>query len=177
MSPIEHEEPVAQSPTESTGRKLVVPGLYWGVKRSFVAYIWRMPDGQAAVGRGARPLRNGDFFFEPRPSHAGSQVRFRGELRFAGHMGMLSVHMADPWIDLTGDRGELSIGSARDGGWPRIALASLTFDDPIEDGGLVLLRASRVHLSAPAVPLFNGVYPEGESLEPLTVVLPAAEIG
>lgn len=42
----------------------LVHGLRWGLKKSFLDYVFRMPDGQGSVGEGAVPVGDGDLFFE-----------------------------------------------------------------------------------------------------------------
>ncbi|MFV8054667.1 HtaA domain-containing protein [Mycobacterium sp. 48b] len=172
MRPVESVSPTheAHPLIAASGSGHVVPGLYWGIKRSFVSYVARMPDGRATAGLGAQPLPNGDFLFLPDTTHDSDEFRFRGDVRFSGHMGMLWVRIADPWIDVETNQGELSIASPADSE-SRLRLASVTFDDHIDDRGHVVLHASVVRLLGESLSIFNDVYEEGQLLEPLTVVL------
>ena len=103
-------------------------GLRWAIKRSFVDYLRRMPDGRAVVGAGAFSLGD-EIVFPPeaagrRTAPDGTAERywtFLGDVRFSGHFGMLSVQFAAPRIDLRGDRGELSIAD----GEARLSLVTL----------------------------------------------------
>ena len=159
-------------------------GLLWGIKRSFVAYVRRMPDGQGSIHDGAVPLGEDTILFpvgepvdEPlagasagAPDHTWA---FRGDVRFRGHGGMLFVRVAAPLITVRGDTAELSIEDpyARAGA-DRVPLVTLRLEPgPAPEGAAVWL-GSDVRLTEAGSELFNDVYPAGEPFEQLSVVLP-----
>ena len=165
-------------------------GLLWGIKRSFIAYVRRMPDGQGSVHDGAVPLGEDTILFPvaDSPGTAGAldgtagaaaaggadrTWRFRGDVRFRGHGGMLFVRVAAPLVTVRGEEAELSIEDpyARPDG-ERVPLVTLRLaPGPAPEGAQVWL-GSDVRLTEAGAELFNDVYPPGEPFEQLSVVLP-----
>ncbi|GAA1948066.1 hypothetical protein GCM10009798_04020 [Nocardioides panacihumi] len=143
------------------------PGLAWAVRASFLAYVAGLPDGRASVSGGATltfddPQR---VIFAPDPEHTTAvELAYRGDLRLAGHGGLLFVRLANPRLRLDGDRAVLSVDDPRseDGSGPRLDLVRLRLD---EDGS-----GRDVRLLAAGVPLFNHVYAEGEPFDDLAVL-------
>lgn len=180
-------EPSAATPVASSEQE---PGLHWGIKRRFLQYIARMPDGQCSVTDGAAVDENDRFHFALRDVNlAGGStgnVTCRGDVRFAGHHGMLFVSIADPVLHIEGDHGQLSISAAGPDTDPghdstgRRVLAEFDLKIDLDaapevdsDRGTVRTSAGRsVRLSSEAVDIFNGVYPPGELLDDFTLVLP-----
>ena len=157
-------------------------GLLWGIKRSFIAYVRRMPDGQGSIHDGAVPLGEDTILFPPvpdaGPAAAGADRTwaFRGDVRFRGHGGMLFVRVAAPLITVRGDVGELSIEDpyARPEG-DRVPLVTLRLEPgPAPEGATVWL-GSDVRLTEAGSVLFNDVYQPGEPFEQLSVILPAGD--
>jgi Htaa protein len=154
-------------------------GLLWGIKRSFLAYVQRMPDGRGSLGDGAAVLAGDTFYFPAgeRPATTGPEGShswdFRGDVRFSGHMGMLFVRVAAPVITLDGDRAELTIEDpyVRPDA-DRVPLVTLRLEPgPAPEGAEVWL-GSDVQLTAAGAELFNDVYQPGEPFEQLSVILP-----
>lgn len=153
----------------------VRPGLSWGVKRSFARYIDAMPDGRRGAGHGATETEHGLYFFELDdasdydPVSGEGVIKYRGDVRYAGHGGMLFVMIVDPWIEFTGSAAVLSVLDAEH--WPRrehrIQLATLA----LEETASQQLPEGWAHLTARLTPqgsaVFNDVYPVGEILEPV----------
>jgi len=145
------------------------PGLRWRIKLSFLRYVTRMPDGRCSVTDGAAVAEEEAFHFSPAPGSAfdpgtlSGDLRFRGDVRFAGHHGLLFVQIADPWLTVDRGAATLSIAVASD----RIALAALR----LERGPGPYLGTD-VRLTEDGSDLFNAVYPAGELLDDLTVLLP-----
>lgn len=159
---------------------VTTPGLVWGIKRSFVEYIARMPDGQATVSGGAMPTETNDMLFEPDtvepqlPDGADALYAFRGDVRFGGHFGMLYVRIADPWVTVYGDRGVLTILDPYDpDGAPRKRLVTFRVSEPRSAGSVQVWQAPEVILTPEACPVFNDVYAAGERFEPLTFAVSA----
>lgn len=155
-------------------RQGLVHGLRWGLKKSFVDYVRRMPDGKGSVGDGAVPVGTGDLFYEHDAGRSGARVwAFRGDVRFRGHFGMLFVRVANPWLEIDGSSVVLSIEDpqAREDA-PRVPLVTGTLQRLGDQDGTEVWGSDDVALTAEGVALFNDVYAEGEPFEPLVVQLP-----
>jgi hypothetical protein len=139
--------------------------LRWTVKRSFVDYIARMPDGRMSVTDGA-DVDGVVFTFEHDRTigDGGSEaVCYRGDVRFSGHTGLLFVCIADPIINRVGDRATVSIlqpaSSQRSA--ERVDLGSGRWED--RGGGWH--RLTDLRLSVLGSELFAGVYAPGDELD------------
>jgi len=152
-------------------------GLRWAVKRSFLDYVSRAPGGKGTIGAGATVTSLNEIVFEPDPSDLpmppaeGTFRAFRGRVTFSAHFGMLVVRIADPWVTIDGDLGDLTVLDPwqQTEGSARLRLAS--FDHRITDG-LEHWTAAIVRLASEGCALFNDVYEAGVLLEPLTIILP-----
>ncbi|MFJ3667381.1 HtaA domain-containing protein [Streptomyces sp. NPDC090106] len=156
-------------------RQGLVHGLRWGLKKSFLDYVRRMPDGRGSVSDGAVPVGTGDLFYEHDAERSDAGVwAFRGDVRFSGHFGMLFVRVAHPWLRIDGTNVELSIEDpqAREDA-PRIPLVTGTLRRLGSQDGTEVWGSEDVALTAEGVALFNDVYAEGEPFEPLVIQLPA----
>ncbi|SEO85235.1 HtaA domain-containing protein [Trujillonella endophytica] len=156
-------------------------GLLWGIKRSFIAYVRRMPDGQGSIHDGAVPLGDDTLLFPADDATASAAAApdvdhvwaFRGDIRFKGHGGMLFVRVAAPLITVRGEEADLSIEDpyARADA-ARVPLVTLRLQPgPAPEGAQVWL-GSDVRLTEAGSVLFNDVYQPGEPFEQLSVVLP-----
>lgn len=146
-------------------------GLAWGLKSSFLDYLGRMPGSQSVVRNGAGTMPTGEYYFEladdsgfDRGSGLGI-VKFRGEVRFAAHHGMLVVSIADPWVDFGADAVILSIVD----GDARLPLAALSPVVPTVAGDIVTWSAMPSSLTAEGVEVFNDVYPADEPFDPVNI--------
>lgn len=155
-------------------RSASTPGLHWGIKASFLDYVMRMPDGRGWLAEGAAPSDSGVFVFEPdgpdfdRRDGEVRTLRFRGDVRFSAHAGLMFVRIADPWVTVTATSAELSVlDPSGESSTSRIVLAELELGLPQPPA---ILRAEHVRLVQKATVHFNDVYPAGEELDPLTVV-------
>ena len=145
------------------------PGLYWSVRDSFFRYVAGLRDGRASVSGGAS-LTVSDPQVVVYPADSGQTtatvLAFRGDLRLAGHGGLLFVRLADPRIVLGGERAELSVADplTEDGSGPRLRLVTLDLA-PHDDGW----SGSDVRLTPDGVGLFNHVYESGELFDALRI--------
>jgi hypothetical protein len=160
-------------------------GLRWAVKRSFIDYVRRMSDGRASAADGATPVGTHDLLFAPRATAArelpGGAVErvweFHGDVRFAGHFGMLFVRVAAPWITLLGEQAVLTVDDPYDReGAERLALVTLTLQPQPAPDGFETWSGTSVRLTPDGVSLFNDVYAAGEPFEDLTLTVPATEL-
>jgi hypothetical protein len=170
---------MSEQPTDGPTPDEIPFGLLWGIKRSFLAYVRRMPDGQGSIHDGAVPLGEDTILF---PARAGAATAggdadrtwdFGGDVRFKGHAGMLFVRVAAPRITVRGDTAELTIEDpyARPEA-DRVPLVTLRVaPGPAPEGAEVWL-GSDVRLTEAGSVLFNDVYQPGEPFEQLSVILP-----
>lgn len=169
-------EPTAQQPA---GGDFPPAGLTWGIKRSFINYISRLPDGAVTAQEGAGIIEGSFFRFEPDggsfdPSTDSDVLKFRGQVRLSGHYGMLSLFIADPWIEFTDGSAVLSIVDV--GGWPdrskRIPLLALPSTRPVSDGSALVLPETRALLSPEGAGIFNDQYQAGTEMDPVSMASP-----
>jgi hypothetical protein len=165
---------------QANGLGAIPFGLLWGIKRSFVAYVRRMPDGQGSIHDGAVPLGEDVILFPATEGMRATSTEsdtfaFRGDVRFRGHGGMLFVRVAEPVITVRGDRAELSIADPYDrADADRVPLVTLQLaEGPAPEGARVWL-GSDVRLTEAGAVLFDDVYQPGEAFEQLSVILPLA---
>lgn len=145
--------------------------LRWSVRASFLGYVAALPDARASVSDGAG-LTSDDpqlvVYPEDPDATTSSTLAFRGDLRLAGHGGLLFVRLARPRIELgtDGDTATLSVDDPRseDGIGPRLNLVTATLTRT-EAGW----SGSDVALTDAGVPLFNHVYPAGAPFDPFEI--------
>jgi hypothetical protein len=154
---------------------LAVPSrvLRWAVKTSFVADVSKDPEGRVALDEGV--IRRGAEFDYPLddahdfdPVVGEGLLVFRGIVVFAGHRGLVSVRLADPWIDLAGQRGVLSVAGRADASGRRSRVPVVDFlvrRDVTSDG----LRGVEVRLTHAGAQVFERVFAEGEAFDDLRV--------
>ena len=167
------------------------PVLRWGIKRSFISYLSRLPDGSVSAGAGASIVSGSYFQFEPdggAPADAGAPAdsapagvrRFRGQVRLSGHHGMMSLFVADPWLEFGAAGAVLSVADPQQapGGGARLELLRLDLPAGTGSSGTGLEPAApgvagtgwkelRAQLAPAAVELFNGQYAAGEEMDPV----------
>lgn len=157
---------------------LPLPGLTWGIKRSFITYIRELPDSAVSAVDGATELESGLFCFAPDESDydlasGTGLLRFRGDVRVAGHHGMMFVRLLDPWIEVTGSRGILSISTGDVGREDRLEVAVLRTGAPRPVDGFLIWDHVGVVISQEGSELFDGQYAAGQSMDPLFIRVPA----
>ena len=170
------------------------PVLRWGIKRSFISYLSRLPDGSVSAGAGASIVSGSYFQFEPdggAPADAGAPAdsapagvrRFRGQVRLSGHHGMMSLFVADPWLEFGAAGAVLSVADPQQapGSGARLELLRLALPagtGPSGTGAAGLEPAAPgvagtgwkellAQLAPAAVELFNGQYAAGEEMDPV----------
>ncbi|MFE7034776.1 HtaA domain-containing protein [Streptomyces sp. NPDC057621] len=175
------EESQATAPGAAEESRATAPpvhGLRWAIKTSFVAYVARMQDGRAHLGNGVAVNERNEMIF-PLEEDAASVTEtfaFGGDVRFVGHFGMLSVHIALPRVVVrAGGRGELTVldPASRDGG--RLRLVTFDLTGRRTEGGIEEWHATDVRLAPEGVELFGDVYEAGEPFAPLTITVPRPE--
>jgi hypothetical protein len=151
------------------------PGMSWGVKSSFTRYVSALPDGRYGAGHGATAAGDGTFFFELDdasgfdPARSEGVVKYRGDVRYKAHGGVLFVMLVDPWLEMRDGVGELTVVDAER--WPardqRLTLATLRSDDDGSRGLPPGWGQVEARLTPAGVEIFNDVYAVGELLEPV----------
>jgi hypothetical protein len=150
-------------------------GLTWGVKRSFISYLTRLPDGAVSATDGATVVASSLFNFTPDSSDydastATGTVRFSGDVRMAGHHGMMFVRLLDPWIEFHGDHAELSVMTTNDdGGLQRLALGTMPPDAPESVPGASIWQGVDVALTPAGSEVFNKQYSAGQEMDPVFI--------
>jgi hypothetical protein len=154
--------------------------LTWPVRESFLGYVNRV-GGRITIVRPARPAARG-FSFPPAPTVTGRGARgadgfdagrgairelaFAGAVAFTAHGGTLAVVIADPVLVLD-DQGVLLTvrDSAAPGRGTRAVIAELGDGSPAPGGDETVGLVPRLTEDGSA--LFGGVYPAGETMDPL----------
>ncbi|WP_182263074.1 HtaA domain-containing protein [Rhodococcus sp. UFZ-B548] len=145
-------------------------GLVWRLKPSFLSYLTRTPGAQTLVNGGAGTTSTGDFYFQLTDSSDFNRstglgtLKFRGQVRFTAHHGMLFVLIADPWVVFGAETTIMSVVDVE--GYPdthrMIPLVTLSKVDAVVIGDTVSWTATPTHLASGAAHVFNDVYPVGE---------------
>lgn len=158
------------------------PVLRWGIKRSFINYLSRLPDGSVLADSGASIVSGSYFQFEPAGgasvTDAGMPTdvrirKFRGQVRLGGHHGMLSLLVADPWLEYRAEGAVLTVSDHQvsPGSGGRLELLGLSVPDWPRPGAHHTAGTEWTELPAKlsrdAVELFNGQYLAGEEMDPL----------
>ncbi|MCU1480233.1 MAG: LPXTG-motif cell wall anchor protein [Subtercola sp.] len=139
--------------------------LEWAVKPSFVAYVESLPDGRVEVGGGVTRASDGRFVFG---ADAGQgEFGFVGSVHFFGHHGVLDVTLADPRIEVVGDRFVVTIEVQGE----RVHVATV---EQLRGDGADVLSASGVEATDDGAALLGGVYQAGTPLDNLTIYSAAA---
>ncbi|TXK19344.1 HtaA domain-containing protein [Homoserinibacter sp. GY 40078] len=158
--------------------------IVWGFKESFRAYI----DG--AIANGEWTTDGGASYDTPVFTWSGGtggidadelllDVSFTGSVRFTGHDGALDTTVANPRIVADGERTVLLLdvfGTTQDGAevaQTGVEFAELGLSDvePARDGDTLTWTDVAATLTASGSAAF-GTYPEGEALDPVTIVAP-----
>jgi Htaa len=159
---------------------VAVGALHWGLKRRFLQYLAGMPDGQCSVSDGA-VLAPGPVFVFPADARSptgatgdSTLLRFRGDLRFKGHHGFLAVRLADPWLEITGSSGTLTVLGLPTGSAARFPLVTFRVQQRDEGAGF---EGVDVRLTAEGSEVFNDVYPVGELFDGFSCPPPGGQSG
>ena len=156
--------------------------LVWGFKETFRAYI----DG--SIANGEWTTDGGASYETPMFTWAGGtggadleegvlDVQYSGAVRFTGHGGALDTTIADPRVVVDGDRavllldvtGTTQAGEAVQASAVEFAELDLSDVASTREGDTVTWAEVPSTLTAAGAEAF-GTYPEGESLDPLTIV-------
>jgi hypothetical protein len=155
-------------------------GLVWGIKRSLLGYIRRLPDGRISVGDGVGLTSQYDFHFPLLDAtdldRAGAGIiRFGGYVHLFGHLGAMSVTLTNPWLHLDEGVGSLSFDATDDeSAEPRAVLFSILAARPSALEGTLRWNGLRPILTPAGAELFEFNYPAGTAFDPIDVRTPLA---
>lgn len=156
------------------------PCLIWGIKESFISYLMGLGDSQYFENDGA-------VFVEPNlvrfalgdvsrwDDKTGlGVVEFRGTVVLSAHAGLLYVGITDPWVEFFEHRALLSVLEPESS--KRIPLVTADTSGVLTgtDGGRWVDMPTQ--LCEEGTVLFNGQYPPGTPMSPLTITLNKADI-
>ena len=166
------------TPASASPAPLPPQGLTWGIKRSFMDYIAGLPDGAVSAAGGATLTASGEFCFAPAgseydPARGTGVLRFRGDVRVAGHHGMMFVRLLDPWVEFTAGHGVLSISTGDGGGKERADVGTLRTAAPRNVDGFLVWEHVDVAISEAGSELFDGQYAAGQAMDKLVIRVPA----
>lgn len=149
--------------------------MTWRVKDSFLQYVARTPGSEVSIGEGAEHSEDDGFCF-PLTDSSGfdystnsGTILFEGNVRFVGHVGLMFVHLGNPSITALNGGGTLSFEDRAER--QRIDVAVVDWQPPAPGDCRLTWTNLSTSLTAAGVELFNGVYPAGEQLAPISVTL------
>ncbi|MFF8811907.1 HtaA domain-containing protein [Streptomyces pactum] len=174
------------APADATGRPpkpAITDGtLEWGVKESFRRYLASpAAHGTITTSDGAtQATGNGPFTFSAGAGdydtarHA-VEARFRGRVHFTGHGGALDIAFSDVRVSTEGTRGSITLDvTTPDGTSDDVAVATLDLagiKPGTGQGGAVRFENIPATLTADGAKAFNGMYREGQALDPATLTV------
>ncbi|MET1017913.1 MAG: HtaA domain-containing protein, partial [Leifsonia flava] len=154
--------------------------LTWGIDADFRAYVTGpIASGSVTPGTGATGAGGAFRFAQSGGSFTAATGRgtaeYAGSVRFTGHAGALDLTFSDPILRVTSATAgvlTLSVNGARvDFGTVNLKAAKRTTVK-----GATVFTDAPVTLTAAGAAAFDGFYPAGRSLSPLTAVIGAATV-
>lgn len=166
--------------SETSNLLPVSTGLVWGLKRSLLGYLRRIPDGRISIDDGVHLTSTLDFHFPLLTSSFDTAtgagiLRFSGLVHLYGHFGAMDVTLANPWLHLDGSTGILSFNTSQD---QSSNVRESLFDIPhvpraISVDDTLQWEALQPNVGAAGAELFQANYPLGVSFDPLHARIPA----
>ncbi|MEF3115287.1 HtaA domain-containing protein [Streptomyces chrestomyceticus] len=155
--------------------------LDWGVKESFRTYVKGMAHGDITAADGARQAPdNGPFTFTDgtgtydMSTHAVATT-FKGSVRFSSKAHGFDIKLADLKVATKGTSGAITADVTAAGKTQGdVALASLDLSavrPGSGTGGAMTFAKIPVKLTAKGAEAFNGMYKEGQELDPATLTV------
>ena len=154
---------------------LKVTHLQWGVKQSFRGYV-EAAGGTITVNGGAERTPDGGFTFpideasvtlgdDGKPT---GRATFQGEVTFKAHGGMLSVFLAEPILEFSGDEAVLTVADTPSRKYrTEVARMDLSAINRDEAGLLILPTTLAMH----GIQWLGDHYTLRTPLDPATLVL------
>ncbi|WP_431980269.1 HtaA domain-containing protein [Streptomyces qinglanensis] len=188
------------APTAATAAAPTVPltagSLDWGIKKSFRDYLnGPIANGKITVADGARTNPDGTFRFTDgtgsydMADHAVTTA-FRGSVHLYGHHGALDIELSGFTLETEGGSGTLSAdvatGTGEDGedapertvqDVPLAALDLSQVTPGSGENGAMTFADIPAALTEEGSEAFEGYYPKGEQLDPVTLEVTPGEPG
>ncbi|KQZ85249.1 hypothetical protein ASD56_02485 [Microbacterium sp. Root166] len=140
--------------------------LEWPIRRSLLAYVEELDDGEVTVSDGAENSPTGFRF--PHEGTNDGVLRFRGSVMVTGYEGALTFPVVAPWIEPDGDAFQLTIQDPGDPGG-RMRLVSIASLEPQLDGSTF---ATGVALAPPGSQLLQfGPYIAGTPFDDMRIMV------
>ncbi|MCR2799344.1 HtaA domain-containing protein [Microbacterium sp. zg-Y818] len=139
--------------------------LEWPIRRSLIAYVGDLDDGEVLLAGGARDSPAG-YVFPSACEPDGDVLRFAGSVTVTGYEGALTLPIVDPWIDSeeSGFRLTIQDPAAPDS---RIRLVTIARLEPQPDGTIL---GRGVALASPGSLLLTfGPYVAGTPFDDLRI--------
>ncbi|MFF9894405.1 HtaA domain-containing protein [Streptomyces longispororuber] len=181
------DRPAAGGPQAPTVFSLADGTLDWGLKKSFREYVKRGAAGTITTSGGATQAPdNGAFTFGGAKGTydlGGNALTaaFQGGVRFTSTAHRFDITIADVRVRTRGTTGAIQADVALNGARQDdidLATLDLTGHRPGQgEGGTTVLKDLPAKLTAAGAKAFNGMYQEGEVLDPATLtVKPGAPV-
>lgn len=148
--------------------------LSWGVSSAFRGYITTIAAGSITVGSGATQSGGAFQFGQSGGSFdaaAGTGTAdYAGSVRFTGHGGILDLTLSNPTLRVTGPTSAVLVLSAN-GSRVDFATVDLGAAAKSTTGGATRFAGAPATLTAAGAAAFQGYYPAGKALDPITAVI------
>ncbi|MFG2191316.1 HtaA domain-containing protein [Streptomyces sp. NPDC048639] len=155
--------------------------LEWGVKESFRRYVTGMAHGTIEVADGAQQAADNGFFTFTNgtgtydtSTHAVSTA-FEGSVRFRSTLHGFDIELAGLQVETEGRAGTITADVTAQGTTDDdVELATLDLSEvrPGQgEGGAMTFAGIPVELTAEGAKAFNGMYQEGQALDPATLTV------
>ncbi|MET0854838.1 MAG: HtaA domain-containing protein, partial [Microterricola sp.] len=175
--------PPVTPPTTPVVPPVVAPtvqggSLSWGVSASFRDYITKPVSGGSITVGGGATSSGGAFQFGQsggnfnQDSGTGT-ADYAGNVRFTGHGGILDLTFSNPSLSVTGPSSAI-LSLSVNGGRVDFATVDLGAAARSTLNGATVFSGAPVTLTAAGSSAFQGYYPAGRGLDPLTVTIGAA---
>jgi hypothetical protein len=155
--------------------------LDWGFKESFRRYVGAagtITAGQGATqaaGNGVFTFGNGKGTYDT-TTH-GTDTAFDGSVNFNAHGGVLDITLSDVKLSTSGTSGAITVdlktpqGTENDVAFAELDLSSVRPGQG--EGGAMVFKDIPSTLTKAGAAAFNGMYAEGEALDPATLSVKA----
>lgn len=149
--------------------------MQWGIKQSFSEYFTRLPDHLITTTEGADHLASGLLTFPVASTHAidrdtAATLSFTGRAHLSAHFGAISILIADPQLSASGEStwDFSAVVDEDDDRTHRMNIGAARIGDIAEHDDGITVRFD-IELAAEGQFIFMGRYPEGESMDPISM--------
>ncbi|WP_066285366.1 HtaA domain-containing protein [Arthrobacter sp. B6] len=147
--------------------------LRWNIKSRFREYVRSLPDGAERWISGPGGIEPESIAFgldsaSSFDSRSGLGIlKFAGSIRFEGYHGALRVDISDPWIEIEGEKTQLTVNRSPQGLSPsRVAIAIASTLPASTSADRLTWEDVPTALTQHGSTLLGGVYPPGSEADP-----------